>query len=224
MNLKKLLAVGAIFALLVTASLAQPGGGRRMGMFGGMGGGMMNSSMMLQRDDVKAELKLTDEQVTKLAELRDKMRSDMRSAFQEAQGDREAMQKIFQKMGEKTTKEVNAILTPDQQKRLKELGIQRAGNSAILNEEVQKDLALTDDQIAKVKELQKKQMQAMQAIGEKMRNQEISMDEARPLFEKNQKIMGDELAKILTSAQKDKLKTLGGAPFKFTEDAPAGGN
>ena len=45
------------------------------------------------------------------------------------------------------------------------------------------------------------------------RRGELDREQTRPLMEKNRKIMDTELGKILTDAQKAKLKDMGGKPF-----------
>jgi hypothetical protein len=56
------------------------------------------------------------------------------------------------------------------------------------------------------------------ALGQKMRDQEITREDFTAAMTKNNDTMKEELGKILTSAQADKLKTMGGKPF--TADAP----
>lgn len=213
--MKKTLKTLAVTAFLVVSALSMAqgrGGGMRM-----MGGGGM--TMLLGRDDVKAEIKLTDDQSSKLDAQRQAMMEDMRARMQNGGGggDREAMMKEFQEAAKKAEKEALAVLDDKQRARLKELWIQHEGNNVIGNEEIQKDLGMTNDQKAKVKSLQESSRQAMSEIFQKMQNNEIDRSEIRPLMEKNQKAMAEELGKILTADQTAKLKTMGGAPFKFDE-------
>ena len=208
MLIKRSLVVIAALTFAV-ASFAQGGGGQGRGMMRG-GGGMYG---LLQRDDVKEELKLTDEQKTKLGEMQQGMMDEMRSAFQDAAGDRSAMQKIMAKVQESAAKKVNAILTPDQQKRLKEINIQESGNSALMSADLQKELGLSEDQIKKIKDLQTKQQAANTAIFEKMQSGEIERDQIQPLMQKNTKVLNDEIGKVLTEDQKKKFKELAGKPF-----------
>jgi hypothetical protein len=216
-NVKKLFVVAAVAVLTVTA-FGQGQGRGGFGMFGR--GGVQQGAMLLNRPDVQNDLKLTDDQKTKLQEVRTGMRDKMRSAFQDAGGDQAKMQEAMKAVMEDINKQTNAILTADQQKRLKEIGIQLAGNSAATLEDVQSQLMLTDDQKSKIKELQKGADEANAAIGQKMRNQEIDFQAAREAFTKNSTALNDAIGKILTDAQKTKLKELGGATF--TPDPPRG--
>ena len=212
--MKKLLVIAAVAAL---ASLSF-GQGRMFMMRGGGGSGLR----LALREDVAKELNLTADQKTKLQDAADQQREAMR-AMRPAGGngdagaapDQAAMQKMMEDARAKEKSTLTGILTTDQMKRLKELQIQRQGNSAIMDPDVQTDLKMTDDQKKAVSDLQQKQGDAMRAIFDKVRNQEISMDDARTSMQKNQKIMNDELGKILTADQAKQLADMGGKPFTF---------
>lgn len=222
----RLIAVAAI-AVMAVSSFAQGGGGRGgFGQFARGGfGGMQDPSgvFLINREDVQGEIKLTADQKSKLDALRQAQRDKMREAMQGGGGDQQAMVAAFQKMQAENSKETLAILTADQKKRLKELAIQRMGNSAITNPELQKELGVTDEQKAKIKDLQDKQGAANQALGEKMQNREIDMQQFQESMRKNSEVMNTELGKIMTADQKSKLTAMGGTPFKFVEPERRGG-
>jgi len=226
MNAKKLVAIFSVMAL-VAGALAQGGGGGRGGQRGmfGRGGGSLG---LLRRDDVKDELKITADQTAKLTELNDQQRTRMQEAFQSSgvqfgggppdEATQKKMQEVMAKVTEQTQKDVDAILTPEQSKRLKELVVQRTGNGIANDPMFQKDLGITDDQKAKLASLQAKQREAMMSL---FQNQDMSREDRQAAMEKNTKIMNDEIDKILTDDQKAKVKTMGGAPFTF-KDNPGG--
>ncbi len=220
--------IAAVAMIGATMSLAGAQGMRMMGGGGGMSQGMVLFSFGPEgqslRSDVSKELKITDAQKTKLDDYQKKQMEEMMAMFQGGnRPDQEEMQKIMKKRQEDETKALKEILDETQQKRLKELWIQRLGNGAIQNADLQKELGVTDDQKAKVKSLQDKQNEANQALFEKMRNGEIDRSEIMPIMTKNRKTLDEELGKILTDDQKAKLKTMGGTPFKFDEDPKIGG-
>ncbi len=213
-----------IAAVAVCAVAGQAQGFRMMGAGGG-GGMMLLFKMNMEgaeiREDVAKELKLTDDQKKKLLGVQDEQRQKMMDMFQGGgfdPSDREKLQKVIGDMMKESEKKVNEVLDDPQEKRLKELSIQRQGNSAITNPEVQKELGLTDAQKSKITALQTKQAEASQATMEKMRNGEIDRDQIQDIMAKNRKIMNDELGKILTTDQANKLKTMGGAAFKFEDN------
>lgn len=223
---KSILVAG--IAVLAAVSMAQGGGGGGRGGFGqGRGGfGMQDPSgvFLLRREDVQGELKLTADQKSKLTTIQEDQRAKMREMFQGGGGggDREAMMAEMQKMQAENNKVTLAVLDDTQKKRLKELAVQRMGNGVAANAEMQKELGITDDQKAKIKDLQAKQQEANQAVMQKMRDGEIQREELQGIMQKNTDIYNAELGKILTDAQKAKIKEMGGKPFKFVEQQPGG--
>jgi hypothetical protein len=196
------------------------------------GGGGGTPASLLRIKEVQTELKMTDDQVKKYDEYRQNQRGngggggfggggnggagggnfDM-EAFRKAQAERAAAE-------EKAIKE---IISADQWKRLWEIWVQNQGNRAILNELVQKDLGLTDEQKNKIKDLQTKQQEAGAALREKVQNGEVERSEMGTLMQQQQKLMNDELGKVLTQEQTDKLKAMGGKEFKVPQQTGRGG-
>lgn len=230
---KKLLVIS--FITLAVLVQAQGGGGGGRG--GQMRGGGQSMTGLLSRADVQAELKISDDQKTKIAELNPQRNrggggngngggnggaagGGNRGGGTGAGGNFDPAQ--MQQMMAEREKKTLEILNADQQKRLKELYIQRVGNRALLREDVQKELGLSSDQTAKIKDLQDKQRTANQELQQKMRNQEIDRTEGRDIMTKNQKTLDEELGKVLTGEQATKFKDMRGAEFKFDEDN--GGN
>lgn len=229
-----------LVSLLAVTSLAvaQGGGGGQRGGQRGQGGfgrgGGSNFSGLLSRADVQGELKITDDQKTKLTEMRvirgggggagggagaggGQRGQGGQGGGAGAGGGQQQDPEAMRKAAEEREKNALAVLTADQNKRLKELFVQRNNNRAILNATIQADLGFSDAQKKQVTDLQAKQREAMSALMEKMRNQEIQREDMAGIMEKNNKTMDEELAKILTADQATKLKGMGGAPFKFDE-------
>ncbi|HVT14141.1 MAG TPA: hypothetical protein VHE55_17905 [Fimbriimonadaceae bacterium] len=209
--------------LLVTAATAQGGGGGgRQGRQGRGGFGRManDPGSLLRRSDVQTELKITDDEKTKLQDVQAKIQQERQDIRDNNQGDRQAAMQETMKKQPSWDKMVMAVLTADQQKRLKELIVQRSGNQIVYNAMFQDDLKLTDAQKAKFKDLQDKGREAMMGI---FQNQDMSQDEKMAAFQKNQKTIDDEIGKTLTDDQKAKLKTMAGTPFKFEDNNGGGG-
>jgi hypothetical protein len=243
----KLKSILSLFVVAVAAvSLAQGGGGGRGQGRGGFGGGMGmmqggpggggSMTSLLNRPDVQKELALTSAQIAKIEELNPRRggpggQGGVRQGGggqgggrgqggggvrgQGGQGmDRDEMMKRMQER----EKSILAVLDEKQQTRLKELFIQRAGNAALMNPEIQKDLGFTNEQKSKVEELQRKQQEASMAIMEKMRNGEIQREELGELMQKNGRTMNEELGKILTKEQAEKFESMKGKKFEFSEN------
>ncbi|MBS1719516.1 MAG: hypothetical protein JST35_03610 [Armatimonadetes bacterium] len=213
------LLLGIFVAASTVVALAQGGG---MRMMGGQGGG--SPLMLLQRNDVKKDLALTDDQISKLESLQQKMMEEMRSMFQGGGGgDREAMRKKMTEMMTAMEKEANGILDAKQQGRLKEIHLQFLGNRAISTPAYQKELKVTDAQLAKIKELNDKSREAMSSIREKMQSGEITREELMEIMKKNNEAMDKELGKIMTDEQKALLTKMQGRKFERDPDE-GGGN
>ena len=133
------------------------------------------------------------------------------------------MQKRMQEQREQARKDLSAILNEAQMKRLGEIRVQLQGTRAVLQPEIQKELGITAEQVAKLQDLQEKQRQANQALMEKMRNQELSREDAMKSFENNNKALDTEMLKVLTTDQANKLKAMGGKPFKADPPQRGGG-
>ena len=239
----KLISVILISALGVSLALAQGGGGQGRGR----GGNNFSELRLLGRKDVQKDLGLTDDQVTKITEYTTAntpqrgagggggagggagagggggqrggggaggggaaQTDEQRAAAAKAAADRRA----------KTRTDLLAIVSEAQLKRVDEIALQLQGNSAIAQAEVQKALGLSDDQIAKVKDLQTKQREASTALFQKMQAQEITREDLTAAMTKNTETMKTELGKILTADQAAKLKGMMGKTF--TPDPPAG--
>ncbi len=223
--MKMLRNVMVVFAalLLVTAATAQGGGGGgrqgRQGR-GGMMGRMANDpGSLLRRTDVQGELKITDDEKTKLQDVQSKIRDEMQEIRQNNQGDFQAAMAERAKKQPDWDKMVMAVLTADQQKRMKELIVQRSGNQVVFNPMFQDDLKLTDAQKSKLKDLQQKSQEAMMGL---FQNRDMSQEERMAAMEKNRKTIDDTISNILTDDQKAKLKEMAGTAFKF-EDNNGGG-
>jgi hypothetical protein len=216
MNVRNRIIAIVLLTVAVASCFAQGGGGGRQGR--GRNVGLIG---LLARKDVQTDLALTSDQISKLDELRQSMRGQRgqggagagAGGGAAAGGGANADPAARAAAQAERDKPVLAILTDVQQKRVKEIQIQIAGDTAVLMPDVQTSLNLTDDQKSKIKDLQQKQMEANRALAEKLRNQEIDRAAATEARQKNTQTLKDEIHKILTPDQVTKLKDLGGKPF-----------
>ena len=216
-----------IVASLALAAVAPAQGRGGMGMMRMMRSGSLASAMVLNRDDVQEEIKLTDAQKGKLDSQRASMRERMRSAFMQmrsAGGDPGDMQKTMQTtmttLFESMSKEALSILTEAQRKRLGEIAIQSQGTMAVLQPELVP--ATRNDRRT---EGEDRRSSAEVGRGERRSFRAGPRGNHRPRADdgvdaENSKTMDEEIAKIMTSAQKEKLKKLSGEPFEFKDPKP----
>ena len=221
----KLVAVGA--TILVAAMSFGQGQGRGQGRMGrGFGNNNASLTRLLQRSDVQADLALTDDEKINIQALRPaRGNRGGGGAGGAGGGGGQRTAPTPEEMAARQVEErksVADILTPDQLKRLDEIRIQVSGDRAILLAEVQTAIGITADQKTKIQDLNDKYREATQSLMSKMRSGEITREEIGPKFNANTKVLGDELRKLLTPAQADKLKELGGKPFKADPEPAVG--
>lgn len=203
---------------LASASIAQgQGQGRRGGQFGRGGGQRL--TQLLRNPQVQTELKVTDEQKTKIEALPSGRGPGGGGPGGGGGGGQRGNftpptveEQLKQFNDDKAT--TSAILTADQEKRLEELRIQWAGPRAATFPDVQATLALTDDQKKQITDLVTKMNAANRGLMEKAQNGEIDRQDVFPTMQKNNETLGTEIEKVLTADQKTKLKALGGAELK----------
>ena len=250
--------------ILVSTALAQRGdgggqqrGGQRGGQRGeytggqrGFGGGQRTQSevQLLARPDVQTELKITDEQKTKLTALAAEMTESFTDLFPSRGGERgttggdaggtrrggrgtgggdagtrggdrgnfdfTAIQTDMAKITKEANTKAKVILTDAQWKRLGEIKVQMMGTRAVFDEEIKKKLGLKATQNRDINTLNESLSSANQAIYAKMRDPNIDRESLQKELDGNNKIFDQELAKILTAAQKKMLDSMKGKPFK----------
>ncbi|MFN3682534.1 MAG: hypothetical protein ACK41F_01220 [Fimbriimonadaceae bacterium] len=205
------------------------GGMRRGGMFGGGMGMGMGSGFMLMRQDVQNDLKLSADQKAKIEAISQKYREQMRSRMGGpgggpggGQGDWQARMEEMRKMMEAQDKEINQVLTPQQQKRMKEIRLQLMGPAALMDKEIQKELGLSSQQVSKIEDLQRKAGEANMSLFQRMRDGSVTREQVQQAMQNNQKALETETMKVLTPEQQSKLKAMRGAEFK-RQDPPGGG-
>nr|BAL53678.1 hypothetical conserved protein [uncultured Planctomycetota bacterium] len=177
----------------------RPGIGRGFGAFGA------GRLFLLSQESVQADLKLTEEQKSKIRSLQEEQRQALQGL---ANLGREERAKRLRELAEKTDKELASLLKPAQSKRLNQIRLQlqvRQGNYAnILNDpEIVEQLSLTNEQKEKVRQLN--------AEADNIR-QSFQQGNREEIFKRMKELQGKYEA-VLTEQQKSKLKELGGEPF-----------
>jgi hypothetical protein len=229
--------VGAMSLGALAQGPGGPGGGRGQGgagggrMMMGMGGGMMGGGVtgLLAMKEVREELKLDEDQVAELEELGKSVMESMRNLRPQGGGpgganggggqpgafnpqDMQVMMEKVQKITEENESKVEEILDPKQVDRLVGLVIQRSNVQAVKSKLVASRLGITDDQKAKMAEIEK-------ANGEKMRElfQGGFNQDAREKMTKMREEGEAKLKEVLTAKQKEDMESLKGPEFKFPE-------
>lgn len=212
----------AISAVIAIPALAQPprGGGRGMG-----GGGALG---LLVNKSVQEELKITDEQKTKITEFATKA-NEGRPRF-DPNGDmdefRKSMQEFTKKQTEATEKFSKETLTEEQQKRLKQVQIQSAGllpgfrGMGGPSEDTLKALKITEEQKTTFKEIGD---QLGKDVQELLQGGGFQNPETQKKMQGLRKEASEKAMAALTEEQKKSWTELTGKPFEIKIEAGAGG-
>lgn len=212
------LSVGIALTLIAGAAMAQPPGGGQRGQRapGVLGfGRAMSATQLLRVEKVQKELELTDDQKAQLDKLNEEMRAKMREAFQGGGQDREAARERMQAMQKEIDAGLEKILLPNQLKRLKEIRLQVAGiNAALMDEEVRKELNVSEEQVQKIRD-------AVQKVMEEMRGQRPQQGERpdpaqmRERMQQMRQKMQEATMSVLTPEQKEKWEKMCGEKFEI---------
>lgn len=220
-----------------SAAVAQPPGGGRGGFGGGMfGGGLNVYTLVATNKALQDEVKVTDEQKTKLEAALKPIQEEQDKAFprpmaggggQRERPTEEQMKERAEKMAkfnDERKKAVAGVLSADQTKRLSQIGYQAMGVAAFNNKDVQAGLKLDDGQKEKIKgiadEYTKDSRELMQGAfqrggggggdREEMQKRMAEMNKKREALTKD---ATDKIEGVLTAEQKTAWKGMVGEKF-----------
>lgn len=207
------LAVMMIVAALSTTGFAQrpSGGGAEMGNRRGP-----SVIGLIARKDVQRDLKMTAAQVKSITSLQDQMMKEMR---RDPGAPRDGNRSSMREKMDGFEKRANGLLTPAQRTRIKEIQLHLMGNRVITMPEMQKQLGITAVQKARIDAAVKahgatlsKLMQSFRT--NKQRGGTIQAPGAFQKIEAANTKLDRDLGAIMTAAQRTKLASLRGRPFK----------
>jgi Spy/CpxP family protein refolding chaperone len=203
----------SILALGVLCLFASQAHAQQRGF--GMGGGLQ----LYMNSGVQKEIKLTEDQVSKVREIVTDIRGKYQDKLQEARDaqDREKSMKLNQEMMADAKKAMAEVLKPEQVKRFTEIQMQQMNVMAFQNPEVQKKIALTDDQKEKIKGINDDAMADRREIMQGF--QDDREGTMKKLAEFNKGLMAKVTA-LLTDDQKKTWKEMTGEPFEVKFEAP----
>jgi Spy/CpxP family protein refolding chaperone len=218
----------ALLALVTSAGFAQEEGrrGRRGGFGVGPGGRGGDPTMGLLRiDEVKAELELTDEQQAALDKLAEQSRSDRTSrqgsnfrdmSEEERKAFIDKMQQDVAERAKQLKEKLEEVLLPGQMERLEQISLQVRGANAISDSDIREKLNISDEQIAKLAEVQESIQTTMRAKMQEL-FQAGDRDAMREAFGKLRKEAEENLFGVLTEDQQAQFESLKGEPFELPE-------
>ncbi len=152
--------------LRLDSAMAQPGG---RGGRGGRGGGFDRSNpfSLLKQDDVKSELKLTDDQYGQITKLEEEIQEEAKKAAADqsrpqspppqTNEERAAFFADFKKKQEERNTaamaKIKSVLKDEQYQRLEQLRLQNVGLSALATEAISTELKISEQQQGELSKL-----------------------------------------------------------------------
>jgi hypothetical protein len=205
--MRKLLGMAAVLAAVLMLSGTASAQGKKGKGFGRFGFGL-DKLTLLTGPDVQKELKLTDDQVTKVKELSEKAAADRKEAF--SGGDKQAGFAKFKEIREASDKAVGELLKEGQAKRLAQLQVQQQGAGALLFGKVSEKLDLSQDQKEKIQEVFKESGPKFKEIFPLFKEDK---EAAQKKMAELQKSLLEDALKVLNDDQKKTYEEMRGAPF-----------
>lgn len=209
------------------------GGGRQGGGFGGAMGGLGGTTRMslLRNEQVANEIKLSQDEKDKIAELQKSITEAMPrnntkglSPEEKRKAATESLEKR-QKANVEAEKKLDGILKPEQSKRLEEIYIQQRGIQALKDEKVAKALKLSDEQVGKIDGAIKWGLEEQSKLyqgGGGRPSKEVQAENREKRDKLLKEIDGKVLAS-LTDAQKEQFEKMKGTPFTLERSLRQGG-
>jgi Spy/CpxP family protein refolding chaperone len=218
---------GLLALLVATAQAQRPGRGGGFGFGGGL---------LLANKSVQEELKITDEQKTKIQEIAKESREKTEAIlpkidFQDKDNIKEAFAKRKEAMEqnkdkltairESSEKAMLAVLDDKQKMRFQQIETQAAGLAAFQKEDVVKALNLTDDQKEKIKVIAEDVTKDVTDLFKEF-SKENRQENQKKIVQLRKEGMEKAVA-VLNDAQKAKWKELTGDPFEVRLEGFGGG-
>ncbi len=195
-------------------------------------GGRMRSSLLglLSSDQVRAELKVSDEAAGKIKKISEKLRADMRAKYGEMRKikdeteRRAAYEKLRTEYDSSSRKQLHEVLAREQMIRLYQIRSQyRAVSDTLSSKYVAGKLKLTDEQKAKAARIGADSRTKRYAIYKTMRGaDEAKRTEARKKLSEIRIEADKQALAMLTEGQRKTLEEMKGKKFEFkTNDGDA---
>src|SRR5579884_3306417 len=166
---------------------------------------------ILSNPSVQKELKLSDEQISKLKDALNKVMEKHRDDFAKlVQMSPEEQQKKMRAIIDDSHKAMAGVLDGKQMKRLRQIEWQIAGVSALQDPDLQKELKLSDEQKKKLDGLFSDANKKVQQL---LQSRETSQEKYRAVF----KDLEEKANGVLNEEQQKNLKELKGPLFSFSQ-------
>jgi DNA repair exonuclease SbcCD ATPase subunit len=193
----------------------------------------LGMSYALKFKGVAEDLKMTEDQVGNLVGLWSEVQNRIELQFRDYQNEysprlseakqQEIKQQLLDGIAEIRkfeTERIESVLKPEQIDRLKQIRYQALERENDGIESLAKELELSSAQIKELEQCKKEFAVALQDLRNHARKEQLSTNELRDELKNLQVQLNDEVLKILTASQRNKLKSLQGEPFEFQTGKP----
>jgi len=178
----------------------------------------LGTPFIVFRDKVLDELKVSDEQKEKL--MQHMMQQIMETgpfldSLAQTGQEREKKLSEHRKIAhEQLAKLEKEVLQPGQRNRLRQVMLQQEGSFALGQDDVRKELKITQEQVAKFMAIVQDLQKTVEALVKEAQSGG-KPEEIRPKIEQLRKDHAQKLEAVLTDAQKKQWKELLGPPFEL---------
>jgi hypothetical protein len=172
---------------------------------------------LLFNPDVKKDLKMSDEQATKLRDSLSKVMTKYKGDFEKFQKNppsAKEYEKTMRAFQEDSEKAVAGVLDAKQLKRFRQIEWQLNGVFALQDPDLQKELKINDEQKKKLEGIFQNSAKQYQQLQEKRETSKAKYDDV--FKEAQEKANG-----VLTEEQKKSWKEAQGPKFSLSQPAPA---
>lgn len=189
---------------------------------------------LLQSDQLKQELNITQEQSGKIQQITQDFRGKLKQTYDglnlSGLPPQEQSQKLQEVSGQvqqevdKARQEIGKVLTPEQVNRFKQITLQIYGFGVLSSDQFTQELKITADQQKQLEDIRQSVVEKMRASWEvppsdpQKRNEVIEVNRKR--MEQILKESNDQAKAVLTPDQQQTLKTLEGEKFNFIPPSP----
>jgi len=184
------------------------------------GGDMLE---LLRKDQVQKDLRLTEEQKSRLKKAADQTLSDLRrQSVTWASMSPEDRRKKIAEFREQTRTRLHEALTPAQVERLRQIRLQWDQATALADSDVADALQLSEEQRARIRGVLGRMRQRLrEALRTRPDAKQLSPEEAQSrLRELQQEAVQDALG-LLTPRQRENLEKMKGKPLQWEESKPS---
>ena len=191
----------AVCLVIVLPAWAQRGRGFRR-LFG------ISQAQLASLPEVQTELKMTDEQKTRVAEINDELGEDRRELWGTGFDRWSEIRGRMERLNSAASQHVDEALDPIQRKRLQEISIQQNGPRALHEPDVVAELGLSDEQQAKLATAGEENNQAFEKAFAESGREDWRQRAGELADEADKRLLG-----VLTKQQQARFEQMQGEEF-----------